>query len=76
MKIDENLFGVLIIFYSDGYKRRWFIGLTFVKQHGLDIDLTYDIQSFCDIGEYQFSFFCTFIYLNSSKSCSMVTSIF
>jgi len=36
---------------SEKYASKWFIGLSFVKQqHGMQIDLTFEIRNFCDLG--------------------------
>ncbi len=38
-------------FSSEGpYVTKWFIGLVFVKAENVNIDLTFDIQSFTDTG--------------------------
>ena len=39
--------------YSEGqFITKWFIGLVFIKAENVNIDLTYDIQSFTDTGTY------------------------
>ena len=42
---------VAYLFYSEGqFLTKWFIGLVFIKAENVNIDLTYDIQSFTDTG--------------------------
>lgn len=50
-----HLLVTVCTFFSEGFVTKWFIGLTFVQPSGYDIDLTYDIQYFCDIGKFSFS---------------------
>ena len=43
---------IAIYHYRDcKFVTKWFIGLNFVKAEGMNVDLTYDIQSFTDTGE-------------------------
>jgi len=36
---------------SEKCASKWFIGLSFVKQQqGMQIDLTFEIRNFCDLG--------------------------
>ncbi len=45
----------MVYYCSEGpYVSRWFIGLIFVKAENVNVDLTYDIQSFADTGNYTF----------------------
>jgi len=40
------------IFSENRFVTHWFIGLEFAKSDGIkNVDLTYDIQSFTDLGE-------------------------
>ena len=44
---------VTYLFYSEGqFITKWFIGLVFIKAENVNIDLTYDIQSFTDTGKH------------------------
>jgi hypothetical protein len=36
---------------SEGHVTKWFIGLTFSQPSGIDVELTYDIRYFCDVGK-------------------------
>lgn len=38
------------LIFSEGFVTKWFIGLVFVKAENVNVDLTFDIQSFTDIG--------------------------
>lgn len=43
--------------FSEGeFVSKWFIGLMFTKSEGVNINLTYDIQNFTDIGRSWTSF--------------------
>jgi len=46
-----KLSGLIVLICSEKYASRWFIGLSFVRQqHGMKIDLTFEIRTFCDLG--------------------------
>lgn len=52
--------------HSEGpYITKWFIGLIFIKAENVNIDLTYDIQSFTDTGKSRV--LCSDIYLTAEK---------
>ena len=41
----------LLLICSEKYASKWIIGLSFVKQQqGMQVDLTYEIRNFCDLG--------------------------
>jgi len=43
----------LCTFSENKFVTHWFIGLEFAKSDGIkNVDLTYDIQSFTDLGEF------------------------
>ena len=48
-----NVISCLRLVFSDPiHLTRWVIGLEFVKAENVNVDLTYDIQNFTDIGKH------------------------
>ena len=46
----DFLYNLLSLNFSEGFVTKWFIGLVFVKAENVNVDLTFDIQNFTDIG--------------------------
>ena len=48
----------LCLLCSEKYASKWFIGLSFIRQQqGMQIDLTFEIRNFCDLGMYALDVF-------------------
>jgi len=67
---------VCFVFSEGEFVSKWFIGLMFTKSEGVNVNLTYDIQNFTDIGNFasfacvsfvlRYFVFCLAVYLTDS----------